>query len=56
MLHPSTDEMFDEALELQGHLIRFATVDLSAPAPTIREQLLKVVAPPDYELDQARPS
>ena len=56
MLHPSTDEMFDEALELQGHLIRFATVDLSAPAKTIREQLLKVVAPPDYELDQARPS
>jgi 5-methylcytosine-specific restriction enzyme subunit McrC len=51
MLHPSTDEMFDEALELQGHLIRFATVDLSAPAPTIREQLLRVVATPDYAVE-----
>ena len=53
MLHPSTEEMFDEALELQGHLIRFATVDLSAPAPTIRKQLLKVVTSPDYALDYA---
>ena len=51
MLHPSTDEMFDEALELQGHLIRFATVDLSAPAPTIREQLLRVVATPEYAVE-----
>jgi len=35
--------MIDEAVIIQGHEIRFATVDLAAEAKTIRKQLLKVV-------------
>jgi len=43
LLHPSVGEMIDEAVIIQGHEIRFATVDLAAEAKTIRKQLLKVV-------------
>lgn len=42
LLHPAIGEMFDEAVSLHGHLIRFATVDLSADSEAIREQLLKL--------------
>ena len=52
MLHPSIDEMFDEALEIQGHLIRFATVDLTDSAPAIRDQLLRVASKPEYALTE----
>jgi 5-methylcytosine-specific restriction enzyme subunit McrC len=44
LLHPSVSgEIVDEAVEIQGHLIRFSTVDLSLPAGKIRERLLAVV-------------
>ena len=44
LLHPSVGgEIVDEAAQIQGHLIRFSTVDLSLPASKIREQLLAVV-------------
>lgn len=44
LLHPSVDgEIVDEAVQIQGHLIRFSTVDLSLPATKIRERLLAVV-------------
>lgn len=43
LLHPSTDEMIDEKAVIQGHAIRFATVDLAASAMEIRNQLLRVV-------------
>ena len=43
LLHPAIDEMVDEAVVIQGHEIRFATVDLGAGAGKIREQLLQVV-------------
>lgn len=43
LLHPSVGEMVDEAVIIQNHEIRFATVDLAAEAKTIRKQLLKVV-------------
>ncbi len=43
LLHPSIDNMVDETVVIQGHAIRFATVDLSASASEIRKQLLQVV-------------
>ena len=43
LLHPSIHAMVDEAVVIQGHEIRFATVDLGATACEIRKQLLKVV-------------
>ncbi|MCL4552293.1 MAG: 5-methylcytosine-specific restriction endonuclease system specificity protein McrC [Candidatus Marsarchaeota archaeon] len=42
LLHPSIDEMIDEAVEIQGHRIRFATVDLNDSAAAIRDQLLRL--------------
>ena len=46
LLHPSVGGSVDETAAIQGHAIRFATVDLAAPNATIRRQLLKVVEPP----------
>lgn len=43
LLHPSVGGMFNEAVVIQGHEIRFATVDLSASTMEIRTQLLKVL-------------
>ena len=43
LLHPSIDEMVDETVVIQGHAIRFATINLGATAGDIREQLLRVV-------------
>lgn len=47
LLHPSVDKMIDEMVVIQGHPIRFATVDLSATASEIRKQLLRVIDFPD---------
>ncbi|MCP4750101.1 MAG: 5-methylcytosine-specific restriction endonuclease system specificity protein McrC [Proteobacteria bacterium] len=46
LLHPSIDKMVDEAVVIQGHAIRFATVDLAASTGEIRDQLLRVVESP----------
>ncbi len=43
LLHPAIDEMVDETVVIQGHAIRFATVDLVANALEIRKQLLHVI-------------
>lgn len=43
LLHPSIGEMVDETVVIQGHAIRFATVDLAATSNEIRDQLLRVV-------------
>ncbi len=44
LLHPSVGgEIVDEAVRIQGHVIRFSTVDLSLAAGKIRERLLAVV-------------
>ncbi|MEL5879655.1 5-methylcytosine-specific restriction endonuclease system specificity protein McrC [Cereibacter sphaeroides] len=40
LLHPAIGETVDEAITLQGHGIRFATVDLAAESAAIRAQLL----------------
>jgi 5-methylcytosine-specific restriction enzyme subunit McrC len=46
LLHPSIDGTIDETVVIQGHAIRFATVDLGAPTREIRSQLLRVVDSP----------
>ena len=43
LLHPSVGNMLNEAVVIQNHEIRFATVDLGATAKKIREQLLQVI-------------
>lgn len=45
LLHPSVGKDVDEAAVIQGHPIRFATVDLAAPGREIRQRLLNVVEP-----------
>ncbi|HRW60300.1 MAG TPA: 5-methylcytosine-specific restriction endonuclease system specificity protein McrC [Defluviicoccus sp.] len=40
LLHPAIGETVDEAITVQGHLIRFATVDLAAESDAIRRQLI----------------
>jgi 5-methylcytosine-specific restriction enzyme subunit McrC len=44
LLHPAVGAMLDESVVIQGHTIRFATVDLAADAMEIRAQLLRLVA------------
>ena len=43
LLYPSLGEDYDEAATIQGHRIRFATVDLAADTLTIRRQLLRIL-------------
>lgn len=43
LLHPSVDGVIDEHTTLQGHRIRFATVDLAASARDIRARLVQIV-------------
>ena len=43
LLYPSLDVDYDEAATIQGHRMRFVTVDLAANTPTIRRQLLRIV-------------
>ncbi|WP_035240975.1 5-methylcytosine-specific restriction endonuclease system specificity protein McrC [Desulfobacter vibrioformis] len=43
LLHPSIGSMFNESVTIQGHVIRFATIDLSARTILIRHQLLQIL-------------
>lgn len=43
LLHPSVGDMVSETVTIQGHEIRFATVDLGATTKEIRQQLLDIV-------------
>lgn len=45
LLHPSVGQMVDETVVIQGHNIRFATVDLMAAPNGIRSQLLRFCTP-----------
>ena len=45
LLHPAVGDSVDEAAIIQGHRIRFATVDLAASTSEIRNQLLQVIRP-----------
>lgn len=42
LLHPAVDESVDETVVIQGHAIRFITVDLTASTQHIRRQLLHI--------------
>ena len=42
LLHPSVGQEVDEAATIQGHRIRFATVDLAADSLRIRNRLLEL--------------
>ncbi|NMM88235.1 hypothetical protein B2J88_28440 [Rhodococcus sp. SRB_17] len=44
MLHPVVDGHFDEELVIQGHRIRFATVDLRASGSTITRHLTQAIS------------
>ena len=46
LLHPAVGTMVDETVVIQGHPLRFATVDLAAKPAEIRAQLLKCVEVP----------
>ncbi len=43
LLYPAIDTCIDEAAVIQGHEVRFATVNLADDGQTIRRQLLRVV-------------
>ena len=43
LLYPALGTDYDESATIQGHRIRFATVDLTADTQTIRKQLLRIV-------------
>ncbi|WP_211235226.1 5-methylcytosine-specific restriction endonuclease system specificity protein McrC [Gemmobacter nectariphilus] len=54
LLHPSVGSHLDEAVIIQGHLIRFMTVDLTASASEVRSELLRVterIMPPLSAVD-----
>ncbi len=50
LLHPTINKHLDESVVIQGHRIRFVTVDLSTEAATIRKQWLDLVAQAPGEL------
>lgn len=45
LLHPAIGQMVDEMVVIQGHPVRFATVDLTATPAEIRAQLLRFSEP-----------
>ncbi len=47
LLHPSIDISVDETVLIQGHAIRFATVDLAQSTKIIRDRLITLITFPD---------
>jgi len=45
LLYPAVDETLDEAVLIQGHRLRFMTVDLGGDASVIRTDLLRLIEP-----------
>lgn len=43
LLHPTVDEPVDEAAIIQGHVVRFATVNLAGQPEAMRADLLRIV-------------
>ncbi|MBL8025894.1 MAG: 5-methylcytosine-specific restriction endonuclease system specificity protein McrC [Fibrobacteres bacterium] len=43
LLHPAIDELVNESATIQGHEIRFVTVDLALSGSSIRQQLLSII-------------
>jgi 5-methylcytosine-specific restriction enzyme subunit McrC len=50
LLHPAVGAMIDEEVEIQGHSIRFTTVDLMAAPAEIRSQLLRLCVMKPHEI------
>jgi 5-methylcytosine-specific restriction enzyme subunit McrC len=46
LLHPAIGTSVNEWVRFDGHSVRFATVDLTGTAGSIRERLLQVAGPP----------
>jgi 5-methylcytosine-specific restriction enzyme subunit McrC len=46
LLYPSINLMADETVIIQGHMIRFATIDLTESALEIRAQLMRMIETP----------
>ena len=46
LLHPTIDKGFDETATIQGHQVRFMTVDLSERPQAIRRALREIVSDP----------
>jgi len=44
LLHPTIDVAVDETVRIQGHNMRFLTVDLAKPAPEILTKLRAVIS------------
>ena len=43
LLHPTTERPIDESAFIQGHVLRFTTVDLAGPPSALRAGLLRIV-------------
>ncbi len=54
LLYPTTRLELDEAMFVQRHRIRVATVDLSRPWPEIEERLLALAEVDDEEVQEER--
>jgi len=52
LLHPAIGDHIDETVVIQGHAIRFATVDLGATTSEVRKQLLRLVPVCAYSIDE----
>ena len=46
LLHPTTEHPIDEAAQIQGHVLRFTTVNLAGPPSDLRAGLLRIVDEP----------
>ena len=44
LLHPAIGEDVDESATIQGHEMRFSTVDLTQPHEEIKNRLLNLVS------------
>ena len=42
LLHPAIEVNIDESVELQGHIVRFVTIDLAKPTNVVIEQLRRL--------------
>jgi hypothetical protein len=50
LLHPAIDASVDETVHIQGHPIRFLTVDLAEPTPVVLGTLRSLVRLPQRAL------
>lgn len=51
LLHPSIGKNIDETAVIQGHRLRFMTVDLTAETSSIRAELLRAICSPAQDFD-----